>query len=378
MIRPIQEKETQTQFHREGPQIRDEGYLERLLRNTAPRKLPELQSSLLKYVQPPPEKKKHTQNWAAYDMAKTNEVMLFITLLAELLATYIEEKPHKKGRRPIPLKDQIFCSSIKVFYGTNLRKCESILKASKFSNIIERVPCFKSIDNFMNNPRLSPILDELILITALPLSDTEETAGIDSTGFTTSRFERWNNFKWGKHEGKERVWTKGHAMVGCKSNIIISIEVTECRVSDISMLEKTVGEKTTFFNFKSFVADKAYSSRKVLTFLGDLGLIPHIPFKSNARGNAKTSPIWRAMFEHFKYKREEFDREYHKRSNLETTFHMVKQRFGDSVKTKTLTGNINEIKLKALCHNICVLIQESYESGIEIDFDSCVKIAQTV
>jgi hypothetical protein len=52
---------------------------------------------------------------------------------------------------------------------------------------------------------------------------------------------------------------------------------------------------------------------------------------------------------------------------------MVKNRFGDHLLTKNLTANVNEIKVKFLCHNLCCLIVEAFESGISLDFEDCVK-----
>ena len=43
---------------------------------------------------------------------------------------------------------------------------------------------------------------------------------------------------------------------------------------------------------------------------------------------------------------------------------MVKMKFGDNVKSKDKTAQMNEVLLKLLCHNICVLIQEMHEFGI--------------
>ena len=68
------------------------------------------------------------------------------------------------------------------------------------------------------------------------------------------------------------------------------------------------------------------------------------------------------------YNREEFLQHYHKRSNVETTFHMIKSKFGDSIRSKTETAQVNEVLLKILCHNICVVIQEMNELGIEANF----------
>jgi hypothetical protein len=63
--------------------------------------------------------------------------------------------------------------------------------------------------------------------------------------------------------------------------------------------------------------------------------------------------------------REEFLTHYHKRSNVETTFHMIKSKFGQRLRSKTLTAQINEALCKVLCHNLCVVIQSVHELGIE-------------
>ncbi len=59
---------------------------------------------------------------------------------------------------------------------------------------------------------------------------------------------------------------------------------------------------------------------------------------------------------------------YHKRSNVETAFSMIKAKFGASVRAKTPTTQVNEVLCKVLCHNICVLIQSIYELGLEPTF----------
>lgn len=74
------------------------------------------------------------------------------------------------------------------------------------------------------------------------------------------------------------------------------------------------------------------------------------------------------MYHYFQFNQEEFLEHYHKRSNVETVFHMVKSKFGDSVRSKDKTAQLNEVLLKILCHNICVVIQEMFELGIEPNF----------
>ena len=66
---------------------------------------------------------------------------------------------------------------------------------------------------------------------------------------------------------------------------------------------------------------------------------------------------------------EEFIEHYHKRSNAEATIHMIKSKFGDSVRSKTWTAQINEVLCKIICHNICVVIQEMHELEINPEFN---------
>ena len=55
-------------------------------------------------------------------------------------------------------------------------------------------------------------------------------------------------------------------------------------------------------------------------------------------------------------------------SPRETTFHMIKSKFGDSLRSKTKTAQINEALCKVLCHNICCLIQSMFELNVKPEF----------
>jgi hypothetical protein len=63
---------------------------------------------------------------------------------------------------------------------------------------------------------------------------------------------------------------------------------------------------------------------------------------------------------------------YHQRSNIESTFSMVKAKFGDSVRSKTDTAMGNEVLAIIVCHNVCCLISAMYELGITPEFAQAV------
>jgi len=61
---------------------------------------------------------------------------------------------------------------------------------------------------------------------------------------------------------------------------------------------------------------------------------------------------------------------YHKRSNVETTFHVIKSKFGQRLRSKLLTAQIREAWCKVLCHNLCVVTQSMHELNITPEFSN--------
>lgn len=115
-------------------------------------------------------------------------------------------------------------------------------------------------------------------------------------------------------------------------------------------------------------ADKAYLSSDNLQVVADHDAQPFIAFKANSTTSKSHSAIWRRVFHFYSYNQSRFMQCYHKRSNVETTFHMIKSKFGDSLRSKTKTAQINEALCKILAHNVCCLIQSMFELNIKPEF----------
>lgn len=156
-------------------------------------------------------------------------------------------------------------------------------------------------------------------------------------------------------------------MVGVKTNIITSVEVTKSFSNDSPHFVPLVKATARNFTIREVSGDKAYSSRANLAIVDNLGGTPYIPFKAHTRGNSEGRLIWHKMFKHFKEHKQDFLEHYHKRSNVESTFNMIKQKLGGSLMTKTFTAQKNEILAKILIHNLLVLVQEYFEQSLEID-----------
>jgi len=233
--------------------------------------------------------------------------------------------------------------------------------------LVDKVPCYSSLSNFMNREEVKSILENLITISSLPLREIEKDFAVDSSGFSTSRYARWFDYKWGK-ERKYKVWIKAHLISGVKTNIITGVKITEGHENDSPQLKELVRKTAENFGVSEVSGDKAYSSRENLKLIDSVGAVPFIPFKKNVSGKRGVLGIWGKMYYYFMYKHEEFLEHYHKRSNSETIFHMIKTKFRADIKSKKQTAQFNELLIKVLCHNVCCVIQEVNELGVKAEF----------
>jgi hypothetical protein len=188
---------------------------------------------------------------------------------------------------------------------------------------------------------------------------------VDSSGFATSRFVRWFDHKYGCPR-EEYDWVKVSLMTGVKTNVVTAVIVDEKKGGDCPQFTPLVKATAKDFTIREVSADKAYLSYENMDVVAECGGTPYIAFKAGT--TAGKGGMLARMFHLFNFNRDEYLSHYHKRSNVESTFSMIKAKFGDSLRSKTDTAMINEALCKVLCHNLCCLIQSHYELGIEAKF----------
>ena len=308
----------------------------------------------------------YPQNWKAYTPSQTKEIELFDILLRDLVEN-VEDPEQKMGRPRLSLKETLFCAIQKVYSQLSSRRAYSLYTTAKEREHINKAPNYNSINLVLNREDITPILQRLLTISAMPLRSVETTFAPDSSGFRTSQFNQYAVEKYGAK--KQHKWVKAHILVGTKTNVIASARVTEENANDCPQFVPMVSEAyRSGFTIKEICADKAYSSRENHILASNIGATAYIPFRKNATGKSRGSYIWKKMFHYFEFNREEFLEHYHQRSNVETAFQMVKAKFGDKLKSKKWTAQQNELLCKFIAHNIVVLIHEMHELGINPEF----------
>jgi transposase len=311
------------------------------------------------------KKTTYRQNWPAYNAAQSVEKDRFQVLLRDLLLGLSEPEHNGRGRKPHSVKDSIFAMVFKVYSTFSSRRFSSDLReAHERGHLSRPITGMKSVQ-FMEDEAFTPILKQLIHTSSLPLRAVETDFAIDSSGFSSNRFERWFDQKYGVTRQK-CVWVKVHIACGVKTNVVTAVRILDKDAADSPQFIPLLKETATGFTIGEMSADKAYGSLANFEAVAKCGGTGFIAFKENATGAA--GGHFEKAFHYFSFKREEYLKHYHKRSNVESTFSMVKAKFGDSVRSKTDVAMVNEALCKLLAHNLCVLIQEEHELGIESVF----------
>lgn len=311
----------------------------------------------------------YAQDWTAYNAAQCAEKEMFGPMLADLCST-IHNPPQGMGRPRLPMSDMAFAAVSKVYAGLSARRFDTDVREAQAKGLTDSDPHFNSVLRYLRDPEMTPVLRKLVELSALPLKAVETDFAVDSTGFTTCRFVRWYDHKWGK-ETSHREWIKLHAMTGVRTNVVTSVEVSGSNSHDTNYFRPLVSSTAENFTIDGVMADKAYSNKANATHVEKFGAVPYIPFRTGWIPPAEPLSLelasaWQRMGHLFAYNRDVFLARYHQRSNVETTFSMIKRKFGDSLRSKSDTGQMNEVLCKVIAHNLCCLIAAIYELGLEM------------
>lgn len=315
------------------------------------------------------QRKTYKQQWTAYNQAQTCEKSEFQRLLANLCKG-VGSPSQTNGRPRKPLEDMMFACVYKIYSTFSSRRFTTDLIEAHQKGYLEKLPHFNSVLRYLDNEMLTPYLQMLIEESSLPLSALEKTFSIDASGLSTTGSFTWLHAKHTEPRLIEKQdWLKIHCCVGNLTNVVTAVEVTEKYDHDTNQFEPLVEQTAENFTMEEISADAAYLSKDNLQTAVDNGATPFIAWKSNSRiTNKPNNELWNKLFHWYSLNKEKFLERYHQRSNSETTFSMIKAKFGATIRAKNRTAQKNEALCKILCHNICCLIQSIYEFGIKPEF----------
>lgn len=310
-------------------------------------------------------RKTYTQDWPAYNAAQSVEKDRIQELLFDLCRDLPEPEHKGCGRKPHTLRDQLFSMVFKVYSTFSSRRFSSDLREARSRGYLSKdIPGLK-VAQFMEDESHFPTLQKLIALSALPLRAVETTFAIDSSGFGSNRFETWYDHRYNKTT-KKVVWVKVHLATGTKTNIVTAVRILDYAAGDSPQFVPLVQETAEGFVIGEVSADKAYSSYENFETVAGFGGDAFLAFRAGTTGAGGGE--FQRMYHYFQFRQTDFLEHYHRRSNVESTFSAIKRKMGPDVRSKTDAAMKNETLCKILAYNLCVLVQEQHELGIEAVF----------
>lgn len=310
-----------------------------------------------------------TRDWRLYDQAQTHEYGLFNTLLLDLANGFPEpdRDPRKAGRKPIPLREQVYWAVHREYLGLSLRRAQDLRLNEVALGRISDAHYYALGSHFLCRLDVREGLHDMLACSAMPLIGLENRCAIDSTGLRTARFNYYRKEKYMPE--RENDWRKLHALVGVRTHSIPVLEVTEGAANDSPQFPILLKRAIALgFQFEEAYADMGYQGRENVRVAEECDVRPFIPFKKNQTGKAHGVPIYHKMFHFFQTKRDEFDSHYRQRAQVESTFGSIKQKFSETLASRTFDSQYNEVLCLGIAHNITILVRQMFESGILPDF----------
>jgi transposase len=322
-------------------------------------------------------RKKYKQH-ASYTRGQTEEMHLLESLLRDLVSEIpdLPRTAEKGGRPALPLSDSLYCAILKVYSGLSGRRASGVYENVYDRDLLRHVPNYMVASRALNRPEANHVLYHLLSLSAAPLVGLEDGGVVapDSTGIQTTSFGAWREEKHG--ESRKKKWLKVHAIVGTKTHVIMRAYVTDQNSGDApefgSLLQGTIEDG---FRPSAVVADKGYLSAANYALAGSLGLESYIPFRAGTLSNevnrirgVRKPESWVKAYHLFQANRAEFDRNYYRRSNVESVFSALKRKLGENIRSRNPIAQVNEVLCKLIAYNLTVVIHEMFENGIAPGF----------
>ena len=337
------------------------------------------------------KRKVYPRDWHAYNEAQTHEAEDVLELLGDISGLVNEidlrhRPPPEQGRPRSPLGSMLFALIYKAFLGQSARRVHAQLRLLRHSGYLPKcdpsgsmsigtegldpwIPCFNSINGYYGYDWLTPVLLELVTVTATPVRSLETDFTMDATGCSTHSFMRWVDHRT-ESEVKEHVWVKLHMMCGALTNVITRAAVTPSDVHDNVLFRELFLETVRHFHMRKLTADMGYLSGPNYALARDFGVDLYVPFKSNTAPWVDDGTAWSAALWDFLNRHDEFMDEYHQRSNAESTFSALKRKFPSQIRMKYPTGQVNETLCKVLAYNLSGVAREVRMRSVKPEFPS--------
>lgn len=314
------------------------------------------------------KKERYLRDESAYNAHQENEFIFFIASLPFIVFNALV----KQGLNLNKLNFQRYliayiCLSIKEYFDMSLRRSIGLTKfifwAMKWRC---KVPCFKTLNNYMMKRDAKPIQDAILEFVVEPLKYIETHFNIDSMCDSLTTSSTWYNYRI-KRKIKKKDHIKEHITSTAKYNAAVAVDISSG--GDAQFIRPHVNKiKKQGFELKNMSGDCAYLTRDGCSAVREAGGRAHFKIKSNTISKAKGSQEWKRTVTAQKNEDPEEIDSYNLRQNAESTNHAKKSKFGSKIRSKKDSSKESEAMMKWCVYNISAVCRAHYDNTINPEY----------
>ncbi|KXA90200.1 hypothetical protein AKJ61_01285 [candidate division MSBL1 archaeon SCGC-AAA259B11] len=272
-------------------------------------------------------------NWSSYDKAQVNELKDMLLFVRNSVDEAVErlgfdnDSETGRGRPSYPPEDLAKGVLLQQYFEVSNRVAAGFVDLFKEKLGIGEAYSYKTLERAYDNPHVAMILREVFEMSQEPVEDEEDTFSPDGTGIPNSIKNNWEKEKESEEEADK--FTKMVAMIGATYQLISSVKFPDNPQAHESPYFEPLLEETSdrYVQITLVSADSGFLSRDNCDLVEKHGGEPRIYPKKGITLRRKGSWAWTDMLLNFIENPQEWLREYHTRSNVESGFSTFKRHF---------------------------------------------------
>jgi hypothetical protein len=310
------------------------------------------------------KKERYPRDEALYNLIQETEFDVFIEFLPILAEVALTEvlPPSVSSATFNRYYCVAICLAIKRYFDRSYRRGMGVIRyivKHSFPNL--KIPCFKTLNNYILKPDFVNIIDSVILQSASLLNNIETVFSTDTTGEATIVYSSWYHIRIGRRIHR-REHVNVHLTSTTKANMVLCVDT--CPGKDGYYLRRHVQITAQIFTIRHWQGDCKYLCRENCNVVYNNGGQAHFRIKDNTTTRPLNSPEWKRMTAAQKKEYPEEIKQLNQRQNVESTISAKKRKCGHSTRAKDEISQSNDTKLGWMVYNFTILSRLVYEFNI--------------
>ncbi|HEX3467448.1 MAG TPA: transposase [Candidatus Elarobacter sp.] len=220
----------------------------------------------------------------------------------------------------------------KIAFGKSNDEMQSVFSTLLETGVLplRKVQHQNTLSRWMNDERLTPILEKILELTARVFRAVECAGIVDSSKMSQMRsaHSRWVEYGDDQRDGAD--WMKMHALVGVETLVCMAVMFSGSDgkgTHDVNFILPLVERVRGIFALRYVLADKAYLSENVVGRLWQMGMQAVIPIKKGWDGKTMKQfyEPYQRLVRWYDDRQPDFHMVYRLRPKIEGYFSLVKR-----------------------------------------------------